>query len=331
MPPMAAPDFPTMRFQGFSDASYRASDVGRGENSFAVGQFNLFMTSSLSDRMGILAELVVEANDRNEFGIDLERLLWRYAVNEYLNVSVGRYHTAIGWYNTAYHHASWLQTAVGRPFIFAFEDEGGLLPIHNVGLSVTGRIPSGRLRLRYVGEIGNGRASRSPLDVPTQNTQDENRGKAVNLGIAARPEGLGGFEAGFSVFHDRLTPRAAARIDQTILAGYAVYQSPATEWLNEGVFVRHAVVGSSQVDYTKSFYTQVSRRISLLRPYLRYQYVEVPDGDPYFPAVGLMHGPSLGVRVDLNAFAAFKVQFDHTIRRREADFGTFTSQVSFVF
>jgi hypothetical protein len=43
-----------------------------------------------------------------------------------------------------------MQTAVGRPFIFAFEDEGGILPIYNVGLSAAGRVPSGGLNLQYV-------------------------------------------------------------------------------------------------------------------------------------------------------------------------------------
>ena len=56
------------------------------------------------------------------------------------NVAVGRYHTAIGYYNNAYHHGKWLQTAAERPHIYDFEDSGGLLPIHNVGVSVSGAI-----------------------------------------------------------------------------------------------------------------------------------------------------------------------------------------------
>jgi hypothetical protein len=333
MPPTSesSSEFPTMQFRGFSDLSYRATDLEGGENSFALGQFNLFITSSLSHRMSVLAEAVLEADDKNQFGFELERLLWRYAVNEYLNVAVGRYHTAIGWYNTAYHHSAWLQTAVGRPYIFMFEDEGGLLPIHNVGVSMTGRIPSGSVGLHYVAEIGNGRASTSPLDQPTQNVVDENRGKAVNFGLGARPKGLRGLDVGFSVYYDRLTPEATPHVDQSIFAVYGVYQTPAAEWLNEAIFVRHGVVGSSDVKTTRSFYTQLSQRFGRLRPYLRYQYIDVPDDDPYFTAGGSVQGPSVGLRTDLNQFSAFKVQYDHAAQRGATSYNAVTLQLSFVF
>jgi hypothetical protein len=51
------------------------------------------------------------------------------------NVVVGRFHSAIGYSNTAYHHGTWLQTTTGRPLLFQFEDQGGILPIHNVRLT----------------------------------------------------------------------------------------------------------------------------------------------------------------------------------------------------
>jgi hypothetical protein len=334
MPEMAgepSSEFPTMHFQGFSDVSYGASDLGSGHNSFGLGQFNLFITSNLSSKVNVVAEPVLEANERNEFTFELERLLLRYTANQYFSLSAGRYHTAIGWYNTAYHHSTWLQTAIGRPFIFAFEDEGGILPIHNVGVSATGRIPSGRLRLRYIAEVGNGRASRSRLDEPTQNARDENFGKAVNFALVARPDWVRGLEAGVSAFYDRLTPAGGSRIGQTILAGHVVYQEPPFEWLNEVVVVRHAPDGSNAVDYTPAFYTQISRQFRGFRPYVRYQYINVPEADPYFADIGLMHGPSVGLRFDFATFSAIKVQYDRTMRRDAPAFNTFTSQVSFVF
>src|SRR5207237_7704737 len=141
-----------------------------------LGQMDLFITSQLSEKFSVLAELILEANQRNEFSIEIHRLLLKYQFNDYFNLSAGRYHTAIGYYNTAYHHGSWFQTAADRPFIFAFESMVGILPLHNVGLSVTGRIPRAPFGLRYVAEIGNGRASRSPLDRAVQTAVDENNG-----------------------------------------------------------------------------------------------------------------------------------------------------------
>jgi hypothetical protein len=333
------PGMPEMQIRGFGDVQYHADDRRGNTHSFALGEFNLFITSKLSERISVLAEAVVAAEENfgpkmitveNQFEIELERFLLQYSASNYLNLSFGRYHTAIGFYNTAYHHSSWLQTAVGRPFLFAFEDQGGILPIHNVGVSATGHIPSGRLGLRYVAEAGNGRASRSPLDAPVQNVRDENNGKAVNVAILARPEWARGFQAGFSVYRDRLTPQDSPKIGQTIMAAHAVYQGPKWELLNEALLFRHALQ-TGGVIHTPGFYTQAARQFGKVRPYFRYQYLNVPGRDPVFADVGLLHGPSLGMRYDFSEFAAFKLQYDHMERRRLPGINGLMTQLSFTF
>jgi hypothetical protein len=336
-PQMAMPaaaevsDFPNIRFQGFADVGYGWSDTSGDHNAFGLGQFNLFITSTLSSRLSVIAETVFEANERNEFGVDLERLLLQASLSPYFTLSVGRYHTAIGWYNTAYHHSAWMQTAVGRPFLFEFEDGGGILPIHNVGLSATGKIPSGAWNLRYIAEVGNGRASRSPLDEPVQNVRDENAGKAVNLGLMMRPDALPGFQAGVSVYRDRLTPEGASAVDQTIVAGHAIYQSSVFEWLTEGLVIRNTVRDTGRPYDTWGFYTQAARQFRMLKPYVRYQYVDVPSDGPYFSEVGRMFGPSIGVRWDFSQLGAFKFQYDHTSHRGAASVNRVTAQLSFAF
>src|ERR1700676_1913019 len=57
---------------------------------------------------------------------------------------------------------SWLQTALTRPMLFTFEDDGGFLPLHNVGLSANGKLPSGDLGLHYVVEVGSSRNYAQP-------------------------------------------------------------------------------------------------------------------------------------------------------------------------
>jgi hypothetical protein len=337
MPHEAPSGLPAMQIRGFGDVQYSA-DGRRGDtHSFALGEFNLFITSKLSERVSILAEAVVAAsqnlgprpiNVSNQQSIDLERLQLQYSAGDYLNLTFGRYHTAIGFYSTAYHHSTWLQTAVNRPAVFAFEDDGGILPIHSVGLSAAGHIPSGQLGLHYVAEIANGRASRS-LDEPVQNIRDENNGKAVNFAIFSRPAWVQGFQAGFSVYRDQLTPVALPNIGETILAAHAVWQTPKWELLNEALLIRHAQ--TDRVVRTTAFYTQASRQFGKVRPYFRYQYLNAPASDPVLSDVGLLHGPSLGIRYDFSEFAAFKIQYDRTERRRLAGFNGLTTQVSFVF
>lgn len=321
-----------LRIRGFTDVNLRGSTL-RGDpastSAFSLGQVNLFVTSDLSDKFKFLSEVVFEAGEDNVFGVDIERMLLAYSFNEYFNVSVGRYHTAIGFYNTAYHHSTWFQTTTGRPFLFAFEDQGGILPIHNVGASMTGKIPSGRLGLHYIAEVGNGRAYKTGESV--QYAVDESSRKAVNFGMFARPEGIPGLQAGFSVYRDLLTPVAAPKIGETILAAHAVYTGLNFEWLNEALLIRHAPEGSAQVFNTPGFYTQVSKRFAAYRPYFRYQYVNVAANEPLFSSVGLRHGPSAGLRYDMSEFVALKLQYDYTALRGDRAFHAVALQAGFTF
>src|SRR5205807_5260083 len=199
-PPTAAPaampghgadagNGPRLQLRGYGDVGWNTSDQKGSTNSFALGQFNLFITSRLTDRASFLSETVIEADEgNNQFGIDLERLELIYAVNDRLNLQFGRYHTGIGFYSTSYHHSALMQTTLGRPFLFDFEDHGGIVPVHSVGMSATG-ILSNKLGLHYIAEIGNGRNPRSDVN-PVQNITDDNNGKAFNLGCVVRPGAL---------------------------------------------------------------------------------------------------------------------------------------------
>ncbi|MBZ5548764.1 MAG: hypothetical protein LAO22_12540 [Acidobacteriia bacterium] len=331
-----------LRIRGFGDINFHG-DTGKSDTtSFTLGQLNLFVTSDISEKFKFLGEIVFEGGpesiygvtraQNNAFGVDVERYLLQYSYNDYFNVSVGRYHTAIGYYNTAYHHSTWFQTTTGRPFLFSFEDQGGILPIHTVGASASGLIPSGALGLHYVAEVGNGRASRTPfLDEPVQNFIDEQNHKAYNLALFARPEAIRGLQAGFSVYRDVLEPSESPRIGETILAAHAVYIRPNFEWLNEALVVRHAPLGQSHVFQTPGFYTQISKRFGSYRPYFRYQYVNGSDREPIFPDVGRRQGPSAGIRFDASESVALKLQYDYTTIRNQQAINALAMQVGFTF
>jgi hypothetical protein len=323
-----------MQIRGFADTDLTGSTLKGFHTSFSLGQVNLFITSDLSDKLKFLSEVVFEAGPDNVFGVDIERLLLTYRFNQYFNLAVGRYHTSIGYYNTAYHHSTWLQTTVGRPFLFRFEDQGGILPIHNVGASLSGRIPSGRLGLHYIAEVGNGRASSSPQSEPVQNEVDENTHKAFNFQVFARPEALPGLQTGFSVYRDLLTPIGQPSVNQTILDYYVVYNGHNYQWLNEALLVREAPRGPSPSPTVNipGFYTQISKRFGAFTPYFRYQYVNAPlNGPVFYTNVGLQYGPSVGLRYDLSDFVAWKLQYDYNSLKNGQSYQTVTLQACFTF
>ena len=331
-----------LRIRGFGDISLHGDTHPGDTTSFSLGQLDLFVTSDVSDKFKFLSEIVFEAGPSNIYGtnnspansfdVDVERYLLQYAHNDYFNISAGRGHTAIGYYNTAYHHSSWLQTTTGRPFLFAFEDEGGILPIHTVGVSASGQVPSGSLGLHYVAEIGNGRASRTPLtEEPVQNEIDDQNHKAFNLAVFARPEGVPGLQTGFSFYRDLLAPQNQPRITESILAAHAVLVRPKYEWLNEALLDRHVVNGTSNVFNTPAFYSQVSKQFGSYRPYLRYQYVNVSNREPVFSDVALRHGPSAGLRFDASESVALKFQYDYTFLRDQPGMSQLALQLGFTF
>lgn len=331
-----------LRIRGFGDISLHGDTQKADTSSFSLGQLDLFVTSDVSDKFKFLSEIVFEAGPNNfygvtsgsanTFGVDIERYLLQYSHNDYLNISAGRGHTAIGYYNTAYHHSTWLQTTTGRPFLFDFEDHGGILPIHMVGVTASGLVPSGHLGLHYVAEVGNGRESRDPLvEEPVQNEVDDQNRKAFNFALFARPEAISGLQAGISVYRDMLAPANAPKIGETIIAAHAVLIRSKYEWLNEALLDRHASAGSSAVFNTPGFYTQVSKQFGIYRPYFRYQYVNVANNEPVFPDVALRHGPSLGLRLDASESVALKLQYDYTFLRYQPGVNGLNLQIGFTF
>ena len=334
--PFKRETFPSLSFHGFGDISYIwDNEEEEHRNSFVLGQLDFFVTSKLSDDLTLLSETVIEADSMNNFVIEIERLLLQWRPSDYFNVDIGRYHTAVGYYNTAFHHGAWFQTATGRPAFLDFEDGGGLIPAHNVGLSFNGEIPSGALGLRYIAEVGNGRPFHDPDsgDSPVLSISDDNDYKSFNLALIARPESVPGLQLGAGAYFDKLTPEMQPRTDALILHAHAVYKSGPWEFLNEGYYVRHSPKGG-RASTTPAFFTQLSHKFGALTPYARFAYINASDNDAVWQITGsngLRYGPGIGLRWDFSTLAAFKVQYDFQKRRNFGDRSTFTMQTSFTF
>lgn len=323
---------PRLQIRGYGDVSGHAADQKGNTNAFALGQLNLFMTARVTDKASFLAETVIEADSgTNEFGIEPERILLLYSVRDWLNFSIGRYHTAIGYHNTAYHHSALMQTTLERPFLFQFEDNGGILPIHNVGVSATGVI-SRKIGLHYVAEVGNGRSGRSPdVSNPVQNVTDDNNGKAFNLALFVRSSAVPGLQFGFSGYHDNVTPPAQANVAESIYAAHVIYQNTRFEFLNEAVLLRHSAGSAPLTNNIPAFYSQISKRWGSYRPYFRYEYMNVPQRDPLYSSVGLLHGPKGGIRFELSEFTALKFEYGRDMRRGLPSVNKIGSQLAFEF
>lgn len=331
---------PRLKLNVFGDVG--AQLYNHTPDTFLFGSLDLFMTARLSDKVSTLGEVLFIAQNNNSIELDVERLLLRYRQSDYLTAAIGRYHSWVGYYNSAFNYGEFLETTTDRPFVYAFDDQGGVLPMQEVGVTLTGKIPSGKMGLHYVVEAGNGRAWGPGVEA-AQNNQDANNRKSINGGLFLRPEAIFGLQLGFSVRYDNLSIPGPA-VGETIATVHGVFVKSNYEILNEGVLVRH-VEPTGPVFNTSAFYTQFSRRFRACRPYFRYQYFNADDHDPvyryagpndYAPQyvnafVGRLNGPSAGIRYDFTEHSALKLQYDRISERGLPTVNGLTSQIAFTF
>lgn len=300
-----------------------------GNSTFALGLMDMFVTSKISDHFSYLAEVGFEADpSTNGIGVDLERAQLSFTPNDKFSLSAGRTHAMLGYYNTAFHHGTWFQTTIDRPRIFEFEDSGGPLPIHNVGVSAMGKIPSGGLGLHWLAEVGNGKQSYTlQAAVTPANVLADHTGKSTNLGLYARPDRFDGLQAGFNWYQASLVPvvsmlpgfgspgfpfpNAASYYRQNIFIGHVVYVRPRFEFMVEDAEIRDLPRGSSRPLYSSGGYAQVSKAYGVVRPYFRYQWLNPNFNDPNNAFVGRWVGPNAGIRWDFNTFVALKGEYSH--------------------
>jgi hypothetical protein len=358
---MEIPGGPVLKIKGFFDFNYGAgsianplvfpiSDDGCGtcgnpatpaHNAFQAGEFDLFISSRISEHLSFLAEVVLGPDNINVFGLDIERYQLTYRKNAWFSASAGRFHTSLGYYNTAYHHGNWFSTAEGRPIMYLFEDSGGILPMHMVGLSFTGEVPHTEfLHLNWVAEVGNGNDSNpaiGPGGNAVQNFYSDRNYKATNVAAFIRPGVVQGLQIGGSWYHDGLNPSQAqsplpiAEVKQNIESAYVVYLASQWEFMNEAVLLSNRIAGTSDPFRSRMAYTQVARRFGIYQPYFRYQYVNDALHDPLNFLQGKYYGPSIGTRFDFFTYAALKLQFNHLHQSGQLAGNGFNTQLAFTF
>jgi hypothetical protein len=321
-------------FHGYADAGFLRNVDGSSVKRFTQGEVDLFTTARISPKVNLLMEAVIETDNQilnNDVPINIERALLQYRHNDYFNLDIGSYRTALGFYSTAYLRGSWFQTAVSRPGIFAFEDDGGFLPLHNAGVSVNGRIPSGALGLHYVFEVG---SSRNYAQAGRTGTDLEHNG-AVNIAVFAQPSSVHGLQVGFSAYRDKFSPGPGFFFHRSIWMAHAVYQARHLEFLNEVVLEKATAPTFGNVGIP-GFYSQAAYRVrSNWSPYLRFDYLNVYGKyvlidalKQYLPWRTIFSG---GVRYDLSEAVAFKFEVGRETGRFQSPWIRAAAQIAFTF
>jgi hypothetical protein len=188
----------------------------------AIGRGDILLTHS-TDRFRVLAETVVSTEE-----VDVERLQFGLEVAENTLIWVGRFHQPASAWNTEHHHGQYLQTAITRPSIELWEDEGGLIPQHIAGaLFETRKSLGGGQGLHIAVGVGAGSLltpeGLEPLRIFKANSG--NHRLSWTARIAWLPDFLGPTSAGLLLGHNELR-----------LAGGAASIFSGAAYINEDIY-----------------------------------------------------------------------------------------------
>jgi hypothetical protein len=309
----------------FGDVDFSYGSQANTHPAFAIGTMSFLITGDLEKHFTSTAEIALEYDDTGTLGFDLERFLvgWH---DEHFFVTAGRVHTAFGYWNNAYHHGKWLQPTIARPRWVEFEDSGGLLPIHTVGLSGGFSADLGRFtKLRTTVSVSNGRGH---IQDDLRNTFDYQDSKAVHGQVEFIGVGLPDLRIGVASMYDQIPPTTAGirpaypgSIDEVIVNAHVAYPGYPLLVIIEGYGVSHRIPGHTF--WTYGGFATLGYAIGMVTPYVRGQWITTHGGtDPFFVPGGDANAPDAakfgelegiaGLRVDLTDWTAVRGEYSAT-------------------
>ncbi|MBI1807114.1 MAG: hypothetical protein HYR76_08710 [Ignavibacteria bacterium] len=236
--------------------------------------------------------------------VGVERVIIKYYVQDYLNIEIGRHHTPIGYWNTAYHHGFVLQPTISRPLLFAFDEAGGFLPIHTVGLLLSGSNIT-ELNIGYSFMIGDGIGSTS--------ISENDNAKSYTLRLNTAP--ITGLDVGASGYLDYISSGVknlrdqplTSQVKQQLISGYMVYLRRPYELMGEYLYGANST-DSVGIKHTKASYVHAGYRFENFIPYARYEQVNFEDGDPYFNPNNVKLFLA-GLRYEFSSLSVLKLEY----------------------
>ncbi|NRB41262.1 MAG: hypothetical protein HRU20_22780 [Pseudomonadales bacterium] len=296
-----------------SDVSYRSNSLDDESAGFELSQIDLFITGNVNDASTLDSEdklnysgddisglLEVVFEDADGWVLDVERIWVKKRFNDAINLSAGRFHSPLGYYNRSFHHGSIYQLATSRPFFLDFEDgELAVLPTHIVGVMATGNSLVNNLLLSYELAISNGTSINTAdavddREIDMNNAGDDNDDKAFNARIVL--DTLTGVAAGLFYMVNNIAEsgdvldtgsgldRGDTLTEQRISGLDLRYNSSWIDVMGEFFLIHNrSKVGSGSDEAAQAYFIQASHYILKdLQLGYRYEALQVDEDDVYF-------------------------------------------------
>jgi hypothetical protein len=274
---------------GFADVggAWSGGDDPQMLRGFSGGTLDLYLTPQFGDRVKSLIELAVEYGVDGGVALDMERLQIGYTLSDGMTLWAGRFHTPFGLWNTSFHHGANLQTSIYRPRFVDFEDKGGIIAAHSVGLWLSGKTALDSGKLSYDTYFANGSSIRDRvLDFNAFTDDTANKLLGFNLGYAPRGA-LSGLTLGLHGFASRVNTldAAASVLNQTqvrMLGAYAGYDADDWEVLAEYYGFRNADAAGGGGRNSNAWFAQIGKSFGQWTPFVRHERASLDAADRYF-------------------------------------------------
>ena len=287
-------------------------------------------------RLRVLSEFELEISER-EF--EIERLQVGWLLNPETTAWLGRFHTPLGYWNTQYHHGSYIQASVTRPGITSFHGLEAPLPMHTTGLLVEGIRPLESQEVHYQFNLGAGSSLQEhglePVDFLNLNAGSHKLQVGVRLSYLPDPvipNEVGGFAA-YTIIPSTHEPIREVR--QTTAGAFGNWEYERLRLIGELYFVSNDLVteaGSARASFTNY---NLQAEYTLHPDWILYARAEDTlnaADDPYldlFPEF-IKRRALAGLRFELTHNQALKLEWAD-VKRRNDQFNEIILQWSAAF
>ena len=291
------------KIRGFIDINTLIED---NEQSFQIGEYDLFITSELNDRISFLGETVFRYDlAKDDFEVSVERVIIKYNYSGNHNVLIGKHHTPINYWNDSYHHGRVFFPTIDRPYLF----KSKIIPLHTTGASLQG-MNLGKLRFGYDLMVGNG--------IGSSDLRDNNTHKSITAAVHIRP--LDRMRIGASFYNDNITPGLTDHHSPTIeieepfkqqlyTTSFA-YFGKKLELLTEVTYAANTAESIGTVNSVASYLYAGYRIKEKIVPYFRIDSLNFEDEEFYYTNNDITTFVT-GVRYEINYLAVLKLEYQH--------------------
>lgn len=288
-----------------------ATGADKLTHAFNSGGFNFFTISQITEKISYVGELFLgyKGDGADHVDFNIERSYVKYAVNDYLNVSLGRLYIPLGYWNSKYNQGMVYQPTINRPYITRNQNDKGIISSTGNGLQLSGE-NIGKLKFSYFGFIGN------TAGAPSLNTDNVNS-KAFTGKVKIEP--INNLQV-FVSAHSDFIKKGAKSISGTVMkndvsqtifnGGVAYFNSESPIELAAEYFQIYNTVSTVGTGKNTGAYAYLGYRVKNFTPYLQADLLEYDKKDAYF-TINNLRGMAAGFRYNFSSNAVLKMEYKY--------------------